>query len=60
MLGLKLHVLNASSERDFDPAFATIVQQRIGGLVVGVDAMFNSRRDQLVALAARRAVPTIY
>jgi putative ABC transport system substrate-binding protein len=60
VLGLKLHVVNARSERDFDPAFATIVQQRIGALVVGVDALFNSRRDQLVALAARRAVPTIY
>jgi putative tryptophan/tyrosine transport system substrate-binding protein len=60
LLGLKLHVLNARSERDFDPAFATIVQQRIGVLVVGADALFNSRRDQVVALAARSAVPTIY
>jgi putative ABC transport system substrate-binding protein len=59
VLGLKLYVLNARSERDFDPAFATIVQRRIGALVVGADALFNSRRDQLVVLAARSAVPTI-
>jgi putative ABC transport system substrate-binding protein len=60
VLGLKLHVLSARSERDFEPAFATIAQQRIGALVVGVDTVFNSERDQLVALAARHAVPTIY
>ena len=59
-LGLQLHVLKASSERDFDTAFATLVQRRAGALVVGADAFFLGQRDQIVALAARYAVPTIY
>jgi putative ABC transport system substrate-binding protein len=59
-LGLKLHMLKASSERDFAPAFAALVQQRAGALLLGVDPFFNSRRDQLVALAEQHAVPTIY
>jgi putative tryptophan/tyrosine transport system substrate-binding protein len=60
VLGLLVQVLNASSERDIDAAFATLVQQRIGALVVGGDAFLTTRADQLVALAARHAVPTIY
>src|SRR4029450_2618358 len=40
-LGLKLHVLNASSERDFDGVFANVVQLRAGGLVIGADAVFH-------------------
>jgi putative ABC transport system substrate-binding protein len=59
-LGLLIQVLNASSEREIDAAFATLVQQRITALVVGGDAFFTTRADQLVALAARHAVPTIY
>jgi putative ABC transport system substrate-binding protein len=59
-LGLLVQVLNASSERDIDAAFATIVQQRIGALMVGGDAFLTTRADQLVALAERHAVPTIY
>jgi putative ABC transport system substrate-binding protein len=59
-LGLQLHVLNANRERDFDTAFATLVQLRAGGLVIGSDVFFTSRRDQIVDLAARHAVPTIY
>jgi putative ABC transport system substrate-binding protein len=59
-LGLQLHVLHASTERDLDTAFATLVQLRAGGLVIGADPLFNSRPDQLVALGARHAVPTIY
>jgi putative tryptophan/tyrosine transport system substrate-binding protein len=59
-LGLELHVLHASTERDFDPVFATLAQLRTSGLVIGTDAFFVSRRDQIVALAARHAVPTIY
>src|SRR5262245_30168254 len=59
-LGLKLHVLNASSERDFNGVFEQVVQLRAGGLVVGSDAVFTSRREQLAALALRHAVPTVY
>jgi putative ABC transport system substrate-binding protein len=55
-----LIILNASTESEIDAAFATLVQQRIGALVVTGDPFFVSRRDKVVALAARRAVPTIY
>ena len=58
-LGLQIHVLRASSEREFEPAFATLVQQRAGALVIGTDAFFNSRSRQLAALAARHAMPSI-
>jgi putative ABC transport system substrate-binding protein len=58
-LGLQIHVLQASSEREFDTAFATLVQLRAGALVIGTDAFFNSRSKQLAALAARHAVPAI-
>jgi putative ABC transport system substrate-binding protein len=60
ILGLQLHVLYASTERDFDTAFATLVQLRAGGLVIGPDAFFVSRSEQLAALTVRHAVPTIY
>ena len=59
-IGLTLIILNASTESEIDAAFATLVQQRIGALVVTGDPFFVSRRDKLVALAARHAVPTIY
>ena len=59
-LGLELHVLNASTERDFDAVFAKLIQLRAGGLVIGGDAFFTSRSEQLAALAVRHAVPTIY
>jgi putative ABC transport system substrate-binding protein len=60
ILGLRLHVLYAGTERDFDAAFANLVQVRAGGLVIGRDAFFASRTEQLAALALRHAVPTIY
>jgi putative ABC transport system substrate-binding protein len=60
ILGLRLHVLYASTERDFDAAFATLVEVRAGGLVIGQDAFFASRSEQLAVLALRHAVPAIY
>jgi putative ABC transport system substrate-binding protein len=59
-LGLKIAVVNASSERDFEAAFATLVQQRAGALLVASDALFFRHRETVVALAARHAVPAIY
>jgi len=58
-LGVQLHVVQASTERDFDPAFATLAQMGAGGLVIAPDALFISRSDQLAALALRHAVPAI-
>jgi putative ABC transport system substrate-binding protein len=59
-LGLQLHVLNASTERDFDVVFAKLIQLRAGALVIGPDPFFTSRTEQLAALALRHAVPTIF
>jgi putative tryptophan/tyrosine transport system substrate-binding protein len=60
VIGLKLSVLNAVAESDFDKVFATLVQQSADALVVSADPLFASRAEQLVALAARHGVPTIY
>jgi len=59
-LGLQLHVLHASTERDLDTVFASVVQLRAGGLAIGGDPFFNSRSAQLGALTLRHEVPTIY
>jgi putative tryptophan/tyrosine transport system substrate-binding protein len=59
-LGVKLNVLNASSEDDLDTAVASVAQLRAGALIVASDPFFISRRGQLVALLAHHAVPAIY
>ena len=59
-LGLQLHVLNASTDKEIDAAFATLVQLHAGGLVIGPDNFFNSRSGQLAALALRHQIPAIY
>jgi putative tryptophan/tyrosine transport system substrate-binding protein len=58
--GVQLAILMASTESEIDTAFATLVQQHAGALIVGGDTFFASRLDQLVALAARYTVPAIY
>src|SRR5262249_7115751 len=60
VLGQQILVLNASSESDIDTAFATMVQQRANALLVGDDPLLGGRREQIVALAARYAIPAIY
>jgi putative ABC transport system substrate-binding protein len=59
-IGVQLQIANASGESDFDRAFAGFVQQGAGGLLVGTDGFFQTHRMQLVALAARYAIPAIY
>jgi len=59
-LGLHTHVVNASTERDFDAAFATLLQLRAGALVIAPDAFFVSRSEQLAALAAQHGIPASY
>jgi putative ABC transport system substrate-binding protein len=59
-LGVHIHILRASSDRDIEAAFEIVAQQRIAALAVGADPFFDTRRDTLVALAARQMVPAIY
>jgi putative tryptophan/tyrosine transport system substrate-binding protein len=59
-LGLQLHILHASTERDFDSAFDTLVRLRAGALVIGADVFFLSHSELLGALTARHAVPAIF
>jgi putative ABC transport system substrate-binding protein len=58
--GVDLLILNAGSERDIDAAFASFIQQRANAIIIGADGFFLSRRDQLVGLAGRHALPAIY
>jgi putative ABC transport system substrate-binding protein len=60
ILGARLLIVNATVPDEFESAFATLVQQRAGALLVTGDPLFSNRVDQLVALAARHAVPTVY
>ena len=59
-IGLKIQILKAGTDCEIDAAFVSLVQERTGALLVGADAFFNNRIEQLVALAARHAVPTMY
>ena len=59
-VGRQVVIVSAGNERDFDKAFATLDQRQAGALLVGASAFFTSRRDRLVALAARYSIPTMY
>jgi putative tryptophan/tyrosine transport system substrate-binding protein len=59
-LGLQSHVLHASTERDFDTVFASLVQLRVDALVIVSDSFFTSRRELLGTLTVRHAVPAIF
>jgi putative ABC transport system substrate-binding protein len=59
-IGVGIHVLRANTDREIEAAFETVAQHRIGALVVAASPFFDTRRDTLVALAARYAVPTMY
>jgi len=58
--GVELHIVEASNEKELETVFASLASLQAAALVVGADPFFFSRRDQLVALAARHAVPAIY
>ena len=60
ILGVQMHVLHASSERDFDTVFATLARLRAGALVIGSDPFFNTQVEQLAALSQQHALPSIY
>ena len=59
-IGQQVRIFNVSNDREIDAAFATIVDQHIGGLIVQTDQFFTVRRDQLVLLTTRHAIPTIF
>jgi ABC-type uncharacterized transport system substrate-binding protein len=58
--GQRIQIINAATEQDLEPAFASMVQLKVGALLVGSDPFFNAVRDQIVSLAARHAIPAIY
>ena len=60
MLGVKLHVLHVSSEPELDAALGTAARLQVAGLMIGPDAFFNSRIEQLAALTSRHALPAVY
>jgi putative ABC transport system substrate-binding protein len=59
-LGLQIHIVNASTEADFDPVLASLPRLRAGALVIGSDLFFTSRAEQLAALTVRHTMPSIY
>ena len=56
----KILILNASSERDINSAFMTLIERQVAGLLVTGDPFFNNRREQLIGLAGRHSIPAIY
>jgi putative tryptophan/tyrosine transport system substrate-binding protein len=58
--GFQLQIVKADSERDFEPAFATLVEQKVDALIVTTDPFFESYRDRLITLSATNRMPTIY
>ena len=59
-LGRQIQIVNATNERELDAAFVSLAQSKVGALLIASNAYFTSRRDQIVALAAQRAIPAIY
>ena len=59
-LRVELLILNARSKDEIEAAFVSLAQQRVGALLVGADPIFRTQNDQIVALAARYAIPTSY
>ena len=60
VIGLKVQILKACTDREIDAAFVSLVQARTAALVVGSDVFFNNRIEHIVGLAARHAIPTMY
>ena len=60
VIGLKAQILKSGTDREIDAVFASLAQTRTGALLVGGDPLFNNRIEQIVALAARHAIPTMY
>jgi putative ABC transport system substrate-binding protein len=60
LIGRQILIFNVSSARDLEPAFTMLVERRAGGILVAADPFFNDRREQMVALSARYALPAIY
>jgi putative tryptophan/tyrosine transport system substrate-binding protein len=60
ILGLRIHVLHASTEDDLKSVFARVLQLSVGGIVIGSDVFFNSRSTELAALTVRHAIPAAY
>jgi putative ABC transport system substrate-binding protein len=58
--GQRIQIIHAENERDVESAFASMAQMKVGALLVATDPFFNSKRDQIVSLSARYAIPGIY
>jgi putative ABC transport system substrate-binding protein len=59
-LAQQIHIANASSENDFEAAFASFTKQRVDAVIIGGDALFTGQRNRLATLAARHALPSVY